>query len=101
MTRPIYELTLHKTYYRKGFFNLGVSVDRYIQPSDEPITIYLGDSGRKLIGRSDRKANQNGTPRIHVGVDLTNWFMQNFEELDVINVVILSSSELNLRKKTP
>ncbi len=101
MPRPIYELTLHKTYYRKGFFNLGVSVDRYIQPNDAPITIYLGDSGKKLIGRSDRKANQNGTPRIHLGVDLVDWFLKNFEELDVINVVILSPNELNLRKKIP
>ena len=101
MTCPIYALTLHKTYYRKGFFNLGVSVDRYIQPSDGPVTIYLGDSTRKLCGRSNRKAQTNRTPRIHGNVPLAHWFMKNFEELDVIDVVILSPNELNLRKKTP
>ena len=30
MTYPVYELTLHKTYYDKGFFNLGVEVERLL-----------------------------------------------------------------------
>jgi len=100
MTYPTYELTLGKTYYEKGFFNLGIAVDRYVQSKDGPITVYLGDSGMKLTGRSDRKANQNGTPRIHCGVELVNWFMKNFEVMDVIDVVILDKSKIKLRRKS-
>ena len=29
MPYPEYHLILHKTYYDKGFFNLGVDVDKY------------------------------------------------------------------------
>ena len=60
---PEYKLTLHKTYYDKGFFNLGVEIERFVRPSSGPIKILLGYSKEQINGRVDREANQNGTPR--------------------------------------
>jgi len=42
MEYPKYELTLHKTYYDKGFFNLGIDVDTYIQSNNGSIEKSLG-----------------------------------------------------------
>lgn len=38
---PVYKLTLHKTYYDKGFFNLGVDVDRFVRADSGPVSILL------------------------------------------------------------
>ncbi len=62
MPYPEYKLTLHKTYYDKGFFNLGIDVEKYVKAENGQITIRLGDSKVKIEGRVDRDANLNGTP---------------------------------------
>ena len=41
MPNPVYELTLHKTYYDDGFFNLGVGVEGLVRPDNGPVTIEL------------------------------------------------------------
>ena len=96
MTFPTYELTLHKTYYEKGFFNLGVSVDKYIRPQNGEIQLLLGPSNRTLWGRVDRDANENGTPRIHGGVELRNWFFHNFKMKERVLITILSPSSVQI-----
>ena len=90
----MYELTLHKTYYEKGFFNLGVSVDNYIQPKNGLITIFLGETKQKLEGRLNRDANLNSTPRIYGGSDLVNWFQVNFNLKDSVLIYILSPNKI-------
>lgn len=97
MTSPIYNLTLHRAYYDKGFFNLGVSVDRLIRLDNGAITLFLGEERREISGRVNRKANRNGTPRVY-GSELSTWFKENFQLMAVIDVVILSPEQLWLRK---
>lgn len=96
MTFPTYQLTLHKTYYEKGFFNLGVSVDRYVRPQSGEIRLVLGASNRTLAGRVDREANPNGTPRIHGGPELRDWFFRNFNLKDRVLVTITSPNEIRI-----
>ncbi len=98
MPYPEYHLTLHKTYYDKGFFNLGVDVDKYVKSENGPITIRLGESKIEIEGRVDRDANLNGTPRIHGGMELQNWIQKNFELKDVVNVLVVSPNEIWLKK---
>ena len=86
MTNPVYQLTLHKTYYDQGFFNLGVSVESLVRPDNGPIMIELGGSHRRIEGRVDRNANQNGTPRIFGGAELRNWLQNTFSESDRVEV---------------
>lgn len=91
---PVYKLTLHKTYYEKGFFNLGVEIERFVRSSSGPIKILLGNSKRQINGRIDREANQNGTPRVFGGAELRHWLQRNFQLKDVVDVHIVSPDEI-------
>jgi len=95
---PIYELTLHKTYYDKGFFNLGIDVDSYIKASNGIINIYLGESKEKITGKLNRNANLNSTPRIYGGKVLKDWFQKYFDLKDIVLVYILSTNEIWIKK---
>lgn len=92
---PQYTLTLHKTYYEKGFFNLGIAVDKYVRPQSGAIAIML-DGRRELNARVDREANLNGTPRIHGGQELRDWFFKHYKLRDKIIVTILSPTVIRL-----
>ena len=89
MTNPVYQLTLRKTYHDQGFFNLRVGVESLVRPDNGPITIELGGSYRRIEGRADRNANQNGTPRVFGGAELQNWLQRNFAMGDQVEVHVL------------
>lgn len=82
----IYRLTLHKTYYDKGFFNVGVGYDRYVRRTSGPVRLRLGRDGSEIPGKVDRNANRNGTPRVFGGVALSRWFQANFKPMDVVAI---------------
>ena len=89
-TEPTYGPKLHKTYYDKGFFNLGIEVDRFVRADSGPISIRLGNSQVEIQAKVNREANLNGTPRVMGGAELRNWFQRNFRELEVVEVLVLS-----------
>ena len=95
---PIYKLTLRKSYYDKGFFNLGVDVERFVRPDSGPVTLRLGGSEEEIEGRVNREANQNGTPRISGGVKLRDWFQGHFKLEDVVDVFVTDLDELWLKR---
>ena len=97
MVLQIYKLTLAKSYYDKGFFNLGVDVNNLIRHDNGPITLLLGDERRAIDGRVDRNANQNGTPRVFGNRQLADWFQQNFAQNTTVDIEILSPRQLWLR----
>jgi len=96
VTNPVYYLTLYPTYYDNGFFNLGVAVDALIRPDSGPIKIELGSSHRSIEGHVNRNANQNGTPRVHGGTELRDWFQATYEVSDRLAVHILSPTRIRL-----
>ena len=96
MPNPVYELTLHKTYYDDGFFNLGVGVEGLVRPDNGPVTIELGGSHRSIEGRVDRNANQNGTPRVFGGAELRNWLQNTFSMGDRVQVQVLRPDALRI-----
>jgi len=98
MDYPKYKLTLHKTYYKKGFFNLGVSVNSYLKLDNGEITIYLGEEKQKIIGKINRDANQNSTPRIFGGNELKKWIQKNCKLQEMIFVYILSLDTIWIKK---
>ena len=71
---PLLRLTLEKTYYRQGFFNVTVDFDRFIRPTEGPVESILGTSGLKIQGKANRSANLNRTARIMGGSKLRDWF---------------------------
>ena len=83
---PTFRLTLQKTYYKMGFFNVGVTHNRHIRRTEEPVRIRLGQDGPEIEGRVDRHANQNGTARVMGGAQLKRWFQANFAPMDTVDV---------------
>jgi hypothetical protein len=96
MTSPTYELTLHKTYYEKGFFNLGVSVDKYVRQHNGEVKLILGTSKRVLMGKIDRDANLNRTPRVFGGPELRNWLFENYKVKDRVIITILAPDQIQI-----
>jgi len=94
----IFKLTLQKTYYRQGFFNVTVDFDHYVRKAEGEISIVLGNTGQKLKGRIDRQANMNGTARIHGGADLRDWFERYFTVMDTVDVDLSSQDVIRLSK---
>ncbi|MBL4682549.1 MAG: hypothetical protein JKY88_17765 [Pseudomonadales bacterium] len=94
MSNPKYKLTLHKTYYDKGFFNLGVDVDRHVRKASGPATLMLGSSKSTYSVKVNREANLNGTPRIMGGNSVRDWIQRNFTLKDAVTVGIISLDKL-------
>lgn len=98
MSAPVYSLTLHKTYYDQGFFNIGVELSGHVRRDSGPVTLLLGESPAGIAARVNREANQNGTPRVHGGAALRNWLQKHFRQGERIDVVIETSERLRLRR---
>lgn len=91
-----YDLTLHSTYYNNGFFNLGQDVSDYVTSNPGNIDIFLGRTRQRLVGRLDRTAQSNGTPRIHGGKKLREWFQSHFKAGQSVSVTIESPSSFHI-----
>lgn len=94
MTKPTYLLTLGKTYYDKGYFNLGIEIEKFVSKQDCQINLVLGSENNRLVARLTRTANINETPRVFGGIKLRNWFWQHFQLNDEVEIVIISPREL-------
>lgn len=91
-----YKLKLYKTYYNKGFFNVPVDFDRFVQLEEGEFFIQIGDE--VVHGRSTRKANRNGTARIFGNAKLRDWLQENFDRYDVVSVDFLDPNRIRLRQ---
>ncbi|MGH1578285.1 hypothetical protein [Planktotalea sp.] len=95
---PYYDVKLGKAYHAQGFFNIGVAVEKYIDPADRAeITIDVFGY-RKLHGKMDRTTNGNGTPRIFGSTELRDWFNSNFKMFEFVRVYFVSPTEVRLEK---
>jgi hypothetical protein len=94
-----FDLTLQQTYYKMGFFNIGVGYDRYVRQTEGPVRLRLGRDGEEIEGRVDRHANQNGTPRIMGGAQLKRWLQANFKPMDAVAVDLSSQDVMILDRK--
>jgi hypothetical protein len=93
---PTYRLKLHKSYFDKGFFNVPVSFDRFVSPSEGQIAIVL-EEGTVLEARLDRTSNRNRTARIHGGRQLRSWLHANFKVHDELDVEFISPDVVRLQ----
>ena len=84
ITTDTIEVILWPAYYEQGFFNVRRRYSDRFGKDQEIIRIQLGDkSGRFIHGVIDRKANNNGTPRIRGRKELTEWIQSNFKLWDI------------------
>ena len=94
----VFRLTLQRTYFQHGFFNVRVEYDHYVRKSDGPILLRLGRQGNEIEGTINRRANTNGTARIYGGPPLKEWFQANFEPMDTVAVDLSSEDVIVLEK---
>lgn len=94
---PTFDVTLGKTYYHQGFFNVPIRFSGLFPEHGTQISIYCGDSRTLIRATVDRRANQaNQTPRIYGRASLANWFRlyKQLDETAKIRVVSMNEIEL-------
>ncbi|WP_413674435.1 GIY-YIG nuclease family protein [Massilia cellulosiltytica] len=92
---PYFLLTLQNTYHRTGFFNVPLNSDRYFGKDEQNITIYCGREKLQVVGKINRTANTNGTPRIMGAVPLRQWFQQR-RPMSQLKVSILDPTTIHI-----
>ena len=55
---PIFKLTLQKTYFKQGFFNVIVDYDRYVRKANGPVRLRLARAACAGIGNQARRPAQ-------------------------------------------
>lgn len=91
-----FRFILQPTYLRTGFFNVGVSAQKYLGADGEMIEMFLGNASQPVLGTINRRANSNGTPRIIGGTALRDWFKTHAREMDAIAIQVLSPTSIRL-----
>lgn len=94
--RETFRFKLQPTYFQTGFFNVGVSAQKFIGSDGETVELFLGDNAQPVLGTINRTVNNNGTPRVMGGTAVRNWFQESAQELDEIAVYVLSPTSLRL-----
>jgi len=94
---PTFPLRLEKTYWLRGFFNVGVDFQRFVTATDGPFDLYLGDAVMPTSGRVSRRDNTNATPRIFGRKALAEFF-QRHKQGDVVQVEIISPTAMRLTR---
>lgn len=93
----IIEIILGVAYYTQGFFNIRRKHDTLFGKHGELLKVYLGSVDElPLEGYVSRTINNNGTPRIMVGVEMTRWIQKHFKKGDILKVHYVSANELVL-----
>ena len=91
-----FHFILQPTYLRSGFFNVGVSAQKYIGADGEMIELFLGNARQPVLGTINRRANTNGTPRVMGGTALRDWFKTQAREMEAIAIQVLSPTSIRL-----
>jgi len=93
-------VTLGNAYHNQGFFNIRQPYQHLIANGDEHIQIQLGADGNIIIGKINRSANANGTPRIMAGTAFKTWVNEHYELNEQMKVQIKSPNSLLLHNKS-
>ncbi|PHR74175.1 MAG: hypothetical protein COA67_02070 [Lutibacter sp.] len=93
-------VALGKKYFNDGFFNVRVKHSSFFGKDLSKIKIQLGENpSNYCIGKVNRTANTNQTPRIFAGKEYKSWIQENFERGDLFHVKIIENDFIKLTKK--
>lgn len=93
-----FEFHLQRTYWNRGFFNVGVASSAMLGADGDTIEIFFGDSQQAILGTISRVANSNHTPRVFGGPALRKCF-QTLPEMTNMLVQVLSPTSIRIRAK--
>ncbi len=96
---PNFPKTIGRAYYENGFFNVPVDFARYFAGHDASISIDCERLPTPVIGRIDRHANGNETPRVMGGRRLRGWFQQNLQVGQQIRVVVNNETHISISRE--
>jgi hypothetical protein len=82
---------LTATCFEQGFLNLSIQYIDLVGNHLEPITIYLGNNREPILGTLYTE-NPLNVPRIRGGNTMSNWFEENFQVGQLLNVSIINPS---------
>ena len=85
------------TYWRTGFFNVGVDLEAMLGAERQTIEIFLGPAAERVLGEINRRANTNRTPRVMGGVPVRDWFQAQTGVGDRIAVDVYSPVSVRLK----
>lgn len=91
-------VTLHATYWDKGFFNVPVEYSEEFGADGETIEIETFNNGTPILGTINRYSNNNATPRIMGGAALRDWFQQNCQVQEKIAVQVASPYAIRISR---
>jgi hypothetical protein len=91
-----FQLTIHETYYRTGFFNVPIAWSNVLAGDKADVMIYCGPEKLAVEAKINRTANINGTPRVMGGVPLKEWFHKG-EPMRVVTVRILNPNTIDIQ----
>jgi len=78
-----FEINLIDTYKRSGFLNIPAEFSDLFEGDGDAIRVQFGQNN--IVGRVDRR-NNNGYPRIQVGLELRNWIRELPPTRDRLNL---------------
>ncbi|SED99654.1 Swt1 family HEPN domain-containing protein [Polaribacter dokdonensis] len=90
-------VTLGKKYYEDGFFNVRVRYSEQFGEDSSKIKIQLGENSKNFtIGKVNRTANTNATPRIFAGPLYKKWVQAHFMRGDIFRVEVIEKDFIKL-----
>jgi hypothetical protein len=94
-----FSFVLQPTYFKSGFFNAGVSSQKFLGGDGETIELFLGAATNPVLGTINRRANLNATPRIMGGTRLRDWFASVAAPMSEVVVMVMSPNSIRLHAK--
>ncbi|QXP70775.1 hypothetical protein H0I29_01370 [Polaribacter sp. R2A056_3_33] len=96
-SKDSFVVVLGKKYYEDGFFNVRVRYSDQFGDDLSQIKIQLGDNPNNYtIGKINRTANSNATPRIFAGRLYKNWVQSYFNRGDIFRVDVIEKDFIKL-----
>lgn len=89
-----YQIILGKTYYNKGYFNVGIAASYSLGLNGESITL-VSENQQNLLFKINRTANKNGSVRIYGGKELIVFFQNNYKLFDVLKFQLINPNQIN------
>jgi len=88
-----FDFTLQKTYFDKGFINVGVKGSEHLGQHGDLVTLFLGNEHFVVTSKINRTANLNHSVRV-IGNNaiIANWFQKNFKEGQKVSGMIKSNN---------